>query len=429
MPNRAGIAADLVEREQAVVAVEGGVLDALGRDRRRGLLEARDELVRRVGLEQQDARELVRACRGAARPRGRASSTRPRPRLDVGAVDGQRARAPRRSSAVSTAGRGAQPLDLARERRRRPARAGPPARRRSNGRVVARRARVQTSVNGGLGLRGRRTRACDVVEELVAHRPVDRPVRAAARPGARIFSTQTCSAPRVAQPREVAGGVREAVGVVDAQRRRSRRPQQLEHLAVRDARRPRGPPGAPPPRSSMSKKRRWRPVRRSTSNTSRAAPVAPPAVLVAACPCGWGRCRGSRPRPGAGRARRSPSSPPSSSRDPRRVDHVVAVGRARAGLQRRRQVQVADPQVAQVGHELAGVGEGQVRPELEPVGRAQGPVPRATPRGAATERRRATGTVDRARARPSTARRHLLGLGTCSISRVPRRAEARGRAA
>jgi hypothetical protein len=48
-----GVAADLVEREHAHVAVEGGVLDSLGHDRRGGLLEAADELRRRLAAEQQ----------------------------------------------------------------------------------------------------------------------------------------------------------------------------------------------------------------------------------------------------------------------------------------------------------------------------------------------------------------------------------------
>ena len=46
-PKRARVAADVVERQQPRVAVERGVLDALGHHRRRRLLEARDELARR----------------------------------------------------------------------------------------------------------------------------------------------------------------------------------------------------------------------------------------------------------------------------------------------------------------------------------------------------------------------------------------------
>jgi hypothetical protein len=57
--------------------------------------------------------------------------------------------------------------------------------------------------------------------------------------------------------------------------------------------------------------------------------------------------------------------------DPRRVDDVVAVRRARPRLQRRREVEVADPQVAQVGHERADVVETQVRAELQAVRGAQ----------------------------------------------------------
>ena len=45
---------------------------------------------------------------------------------------------------------------------------------------------------------------------------------------------------------------------------------------------------------------------------------------------------------------------------PSRIDHVVAVLGARPRLHRRRQVQVGDPEIAQVGHQSRRVGE----PEL-----------------------------------------------------------------
>ena len=51
------VAAHVVEREQPDVAVERGVLDALGHDRRRGLLEAGDEARWRFALEQQARRD------------------------------------------------------------------------------------------------------------------------------------------------------------------------------------------------------------------------------------------------------------------------------------------------------------------------------------------------------------------------------------
>ena len=55
------------------------------------------------------------------------------------------------------------------------------------------------------------------------------------------------------------------------------------------------------------------------------------------------------------------------------VDHVVAVGGSGRGLQDRRQVQVADPQGDVVVQSRPDLVEGQVRPELEPVGRYRHP--------------------------------------------------------
>ena len=58
--------------------------------------------------------------------------------------------------------------------------------------------------------------------------------------------------------------------------------------------------------------------------------------------------------------------------EPRRVDHVVAVLGARPRLHRRRQVQVRDPEVAQVGHQLPRRRRTRTRGvELEAVGRPQ----------------------------------------------------------
>ena len=59
----AGVAADLVQRDEAVPAVEGRVLDALGVHGRRRLLEADDERVVPALLEQEDPRQLLRQAR------------------------------------------------------------------------------------------------------------------------------------------------------------------------------------------------------------------------------------------------------------------------------------------------------------------------------------------------------------------------------
>jgi hypothetical protein len=61
-------------------------------------------------------------------------------------------------------------------------------------------------------------------------------------------------------------------------------------------------------------------------------------------------------------------------RDPGRIDDVVAVGRARASLQRRAQVQMGDPEVAQIRDQFARGVEAELRSELQAVsGAGRGP--------------------------------------------------------
>ena len=222
-PEAARVAADVVEREQAAVAVEGGVLDALGHDRRRGLLEARDERLR-----------------GARDPRGQ-------PRLlehldvlgrglagDVGAVDGQRGERLRHALDARPLAR--EPLGLGRERRPRLLELGLV-------RVGGERPRVAGDL---LPQRGQRRLARrvdeqrrDVVEELVADRAVD-------RPGAQLLAgvddllDPDVTHAVVAQPPQVAGRVGEPVRMVDPQavddagadERERQRVRLLEHRRV-----------------------------------------------------------------------------------------------------------------------------------------------------------------------------------------------------
>src|SRR5262249_53354525 len=56
-------------------------------------------------------------------------------------------------------------------------------------------------------------------------------------------------------------------------------------------------------------------------------------------------------------------------RDAPRVDDVVAVRRAATRLQDRREVEVADAELAQVRNELTRRGEAALRRQLQPVGR------------------------------------------------------------
>ena len=50
------------------------------------------------------------------------------------------------------------------------------------------------------------------------------------------------------------------------------------------------------------------------------------------------------------------------------VDDVVAMGGARRSCQHRGEVEVGDPEVGQVGDQRLGIGEGEVRSQLEAVG-------------------------------------------------------------
>ena len=112
-PEAARVGADLVQREQPHVAVEGRVLDALRHHRAGRLLEARDELVVAALLEEEHAPQLL----GQAGERGAVGVLDAAgPRLDVRAVDRQRRE---RGLEVGHVEQAAEPLDLGLERRRR----------------------------------------------------------------------------------------------------------------------------------------------------------------------------------------------------------------------------------------------------------------------------------------------------------------------
>jgi hypothetical protein len=72
--------------------------------------------------------------------------------------------------------------------------------------------------------------------------------------------------------------------------------------------------------------------------------------------------------------------------DPARVDHVVAVRRSLPRLERRREVDVRNAELRQVGHERAHRGEVEVGAELEAVGRAELARAHATLRSTVIER-------------------------------------------
>ncbi len=124
----------------------------------------------------------------------------------------------------------------------------------------------------------------------------------------------------------------------------------------------------------MSKKRRWRPVVGVEVEEPRAPlRVGPVRVRVV------GRHvvrddveHDAQPRRARGGGQRAEALLAAERvREPRRVDHVVAVRRARARRERRREVQVRDAELAQVGDERGGVRERHPLAELEAVGRAE----------------------------------------------------------
>ncbi len=305
------VAADVVEREQPPVAVEGGVLDALGHDRRRRLLEAGDERVP-AALAQQ---EHVGERRGEPRLGNRLAVLvlhPARPRLHVGPVHGQR-------------GDGAvQPADLARRLAGEPLQLGDER----GGRLLAlglvgvgaERAGVAGDL---LPQRGQRRLARrvdverrDVVEELVADRALHRPV-AQLLAGVEDLLDPHVARAAVAQPAQVAGRVGEPVRVVDAQAvdRCPRAP--APERACGSRRTPPRPPGGRPPggrcrRSAAS----GRSPRRGRSSAA-AGPGRSSSGWRRRSPCGWGRCRGSaraRPRGPRGPARRTRARRPARAR-------------------------------------------------------------------------------------------------------------------
>ena len=145
----------------------------------------------------------------------------------------------------------------------------------------------------------------------------------------------------------------------------------------------------------MSKKRRCQPVSGSMSKKARHSGSGHQR-FSSRVPMWFGTMSRITPEPLGGSAR-SAASPPSSSETRVGVDDVVAVRRALARLQRRREVQVRDAEVAQVGDELARRMEVEVARELQAVRGAQRRQRRPSQHA---RRERATSGHRAARARP-----------------------------
>src|SRR5207237_2544396 len=105
-------------------------------------------------------------------------------------------------------------------------------------------------------------------------------------------------------------------------------------------------------------------------------------------------------------------------RDGARVGHVVAVGRSAPRAEHGGEVEVADPELAQVRHERPGARERELRPELEAGGRAErGPAHVA--RRSRTSERPSSGSTSRATPLRSGASRSKAerSSGPCSPTR------------
>ena len=202
-PKRLDIEADIVARQQAAVAIEAGVLDRLGGDRRAQLLEARDGARAPGSAHRAAARSIAQRSVGrqvfVARRRPRcqhgASAARARRRA-IGAID--RKMRQQLGQHAAQRGRLRSPVFATDRRRRRRLRAGP----KSCAATISRRAgsssaaksagrplsAAQASASTRLAGRVVLQRA-HLVHEVVAGGAVAAPVGRQVSPRSRIFST------------------------------------------------------------------------------------------------------------------------------------------------------------------------------------------------------------------------------------------------
>ncbi len=275
-PEARRIAAHVVQGDQPVVAIEGGVLDALGHDRRRGLLEAGDE-ARRRRLPEQEGRGKRGVHAGLGDRAAVLVGHAPGHWIDIRSVHRHgrqraldlglwrwrlRMRRPQRQSPRAADGR--RPARTVRG----PAGASPRAPPR---RTDAHRPETccQSEVKARLagGVHEQRAR---VVEELVADGPGHRPV---AQPLAGVEDLLDPDALDTADPGDAASTPpgRPARRGDRSAPRRSRRRGPMRSRANASPRTRRHPPGAarPDPRCRRSAGRsRWTARRRRTSRRS-----------------------------------------------------------------------------------------------------------------------------------------------------------------
>ena len=222
------IAADLVQRRQPVPAIERRVLDAFRVHGRCRLLEAEDERVVPALLEQQDPREPLRQA-GRVDGRPVLGSHEPRIRIDVRAVDVEARQ---------------RLLDVDFERQ--------PSRQLSRLVFECRPRLLELRLRRDLGerpplpahllvetrqrrlARGIDEERCDVVQELVARRPVDRPVVPQALSGLEDLLDPDALQAGFPQSLEVPPRAGEAVGMIDADAVDHPLLHELDDLAVRE---------------------------------------------------------------------------------------------------------------------------------------------------------------------------------------------------
>ena len=329
-PEAAGIAADLVQGEQPDVAVERGVLDPFGHHRTGRLLEARHELVVARLLEQQHASEPL--AREAARsPRGRQASTRPLHGSTYVRYTGSEASARGRSGTSS--------------RRR--------SRSTSGSNVVVACSSFASNATscegrvlaGELGQERLAARVDEqrlhVVQELVAGRPLRPASRAAPRPARGSSRPRRARRPRRAAARGSRAGRRARRGGRSAARRRGPRARARARAGA-SSRTPPDPRRGPRRARRRRRSAGARPCGGRCRRTARAARASRQNAFSSSLVAMWlGTMSRMTPSPAAAQ-RAQGALPAELPRDPGRVDDVVAVRRAGARLQHRREVQVAD---------------------------------------------------------------------------------------
>ena len=235
----------------------------------------------------------------------------------------------------------------------------------------------------------------DVVQELVADRSFDGPV---AQPLARLEDLLDPDVldPRLAQPLQIAARIRKPVGMIDPKPVDQPLLRELDDLRVRRL---------PDLRILHPHARQLADVEEATVRPGTPVEVeelgpperiAPERVLVA----GGHVVRDDVEQDAQPCFLRRPAERPKRVlaaellRDPRRVDHVVPVRRARTRLEGGREIEMRDAEIPEIRHEPASIVEAQLRPQLEPVRTAV--VGHQAIRRRTTSERLSTGTTPRA---------------------------------